>query len=527
MKNLTRIDRILINKQIELPYIFQKYLISDLIELGGIKEEEDINLLIEILINLFIELSNGSTCLLLEKDSLFMKKYFNNVYDRIIGDNKPLIIRKEEPFYFLYTYKDYLEELEVENILRQRFQQKILQTFISEDDNINKALSYNTIFITGGAGTGKTTLASQIYLTFYKDFKEKNNKDPVVKITAPTGKAAKVLEKKIRDLTKKEIEGYTIHKLLEYSPTYNTFRYNKDYQLNADLIIVDEASMIDLTLFYNLLNGVSLNTKLVIIGDKEQLPSVDKGNVFADIIENKSLADKVIRLETQYRSNQKITEFSTNIIKEKEPKLNLIKENDLLNILKKEEENVYFIDIREYLEILRIIDIIVEHYKERINESKILSLTNYGVGGVENLNNFIYENYRYKLNKFKNIPIIITENDYENNLFNGDIGIIIEKGKDITEVKFLDDRKIPLHLIKSWKYAFVITVHKSQGSDYNDIFLILPENISNPLLTGELLYTAITRAKKRVFIIGKQEVFFEGINRKFNRYSVLRYINFI
>lgn len=520
------IDNILQQKEIELPYIFQKYLINDLIDLSELQNEEDINTLLEILIDLFIELSRGSTCLLVNKDSLFLKKYYDQVYNKIIGEGKPLIIRKLKNYYLLYTYKDYLEELTIEKILKERLtkNKESLNNIITED-YILKALSYKTIFITGGAGTGKTSLAAKIYLTFYENFYKNFKREPKVKIIAPTGKAAKVLESKILQFTNHNIEGYTIHKLLGYSPTSDSFRYNKEFPLEADLVIIDEASMIDLTLFYNLLSSISYDTNLIIIGDKDQLPSVDKGNVFGDIIENESLSNNVIKLKTQYRSNRIISEFANTVISnDKSFDLNItsINKNELLSILKKEEENAYFIELIDSMEIFKIIEIIIEYYKDKITETKILSISNQGIIGVENINNKIYKNYYHII---KNIPIIITENDYENNVFNGDIGEIIKvNGEEI--IKFLDGKEININLIKKWNYAFAITVHKSQGSDYNDIFLILPDKANSYLLTRELLYTAITRAKKRIFIIGKKEIFLKGKDKKFNRYSGLKYMDF-
>jgi len=506
--SLQKIDTILENKGLELPYSFQKHLINDLINLGNI-EEEDLESFIITLSNLFIEIANGSTCLILEKDPKLIS--FTLKYPDIINYEKaPLILREIGHKLLLYRERDYIDEIKLEEALKERLENNEISNNIfieNTNENIKKALSYNTILITGGPGSGKTSLATDIYKAFSTHIKNDNRK-PEIKIAAPTGKAAKVLADRIDDEN-----GVTIHKLLEYSPLYDKFKYHKDFKLKADLIIIDEASMIDLRLFKNLLEGIEKNTRLIIIGDKDQLPSVDNGAVFTELVESNLFP--VIKLTSQYRSNEniltlakKINSGDTNIFNS----VNEIEINDLKEQLEKNENNVYFIELRGKTDLLKIINIVANHYKESIQNTKILGFTNKGFLGIENINKIIIENYK---DIMKEVPIMITENDYENNVFNGDIGIL----ENNYSVKFSDGLKISLNLLKNWRYAFAITVHKSQGSGYDDVFLILADKKENPLLTRELLYTGVTRAKNRVFIIGKKDVFLEGIIRKSNRYS--------
>ena len=370
----------------------------------------------------------------------------------------------------------------------------------------------------------------------------KGKNDIKIKVCAPTGKATNVLYKSIynniidkfndnRILDK--IETSTIHRLLNYNFKEDRFKFNKDYKIDADLIVVDEASMIDLKLFKSFLEAVDKNTKLIFIGDRDQIPSVENGNVFADIIEN----DKIDKEELiqQYRFPQEISKIANIIkrgdliLKEKNGDIKLedfiyLKIDDIEKYFNKSEKGVFFIDISNKNQILKLINIIVNNFKDKFDKIAILTLTNVGFLGTENINNIIL---RYFKKLIKKIPIVITENDYVNNLFNGEIGYIedfYENNNFRKKVKFDEERIFNLNIIKAYKYAFALTVHKSQGSTYDTVFFILPEEEQINLLNREIIYTAITRAREKVFIIGKSKVFFQGVKNKIERDSAIKFI---
>jgi len=534
------INSFLEKENLILPYDFQKYLISDLALYGKI-EKEDFDLFLKLLINLFVKIYNGSTAFNINKNDFDIKeiKKFFNKYNNIFSfaeENKitPFILREieynNEKIYFLYRYIDYIFEIELEKLISERLKNK------SEGDK-----NY-FLFITGGPGTGKTTKASLLVYEIYRDHLNKGKNDIKIKVCAPTGKATNVLYKSIynniidkfndnRILDK--IETSTIHRLLNYNFKEDRFKFNKDYKIDADLIVVDEASMIDLKLFKSFLEAVDKNTKLIFIGDRDQIPSVENGNVFADIIEN----DKINKEELiqQYRFPQEISKIANIIkrgdliLKEKNGDIKLedfiyLKIDDIEKYFNKSEKGVFFIDISNKNQILKLINIIVNNFKDKFDKIAILTLTNVGFLGTENINNIIL---RYFKKLIKKIPIVITENDYVNNLFNGEIGYIedfYENNNFRKKVKFDEERIFNLNIIKAYKYAFALTVHKSQGSTYDTVFFILPEEEQINLLNREIIYTAITRAREKVFIIGKSKVFFQGVKNKIERDSAIKFI---
>lgn len=506
---ISDIKSIIENSNIKVPYEFCFYIIENLVERIN-DNQEIISEFIKSVAKLFSEVENrGSVCIGIDKNSEFYKNYKDGLYSELIGKEEEknfLIMVEEEEKPFLYLYKDYINEKELAASLKDILKGNKEKISGFEDKNglrnelINKVLENRISFITGGPGTGKTTLAIEFYKNFIKKFKESKNQEPVIKVCAPTGKASKVLGERISKEVGKEVESFTIHRLLGYSPYDDSFLFNKDNKLVADLIIVDEASMIDLYLFNSFLKAINEDTKLIIIGDKDQLPSVGVGSVFADLVE--SLSDYVVELKKSYRTESKeILERAGDV--NKGDFENLIKSIKVsIDDIDNKEKGIYFVNSNKKSDLLKIIEL----YIKSGPNSMILTFTNKGFWGSDNINDIIIERYK---NKIEKIPIIITANDYENNLFNGDILLIDKNGEGvyINKESSGSEKRINLNLVKSYKYAFAITVHKSQGSEYDNVYVILPDDIDNPLISRQILYTAITRAKKRVVIIGMEEVF--------------------
>lgn len=587
-------------KDFEFPFEFYKFILFDIYNflIDKIKSENleniiDINLVkefISIIYNLLISVYNGSTCIEIGENNRFLINYLNdNNFKNIISnfltfDNDDRItpfkmrIVKSGNFgkYLFYRFGDFVNEKNIEINIKERIKVSkdvSLYNYLELDlldlnKNLNSIieniLQNNLVLITGGPGSGKTTLASKIFIYYIKKFKAQNNFYPKIFICAPTGKATNILWNRVYEEFVKEIKdienfdenfkGLTIHKLLGYSPQKGKFKYNKENKLDADLIIVDEASMIDLNLFSSLLDAISLKTKIIILGDKDQLPSVDCGNVFGDIIQNEKIYK--VYLKGQLRYNNLIKNFLDKIINiDKNPlnyensSLSGISYDKLWNYIKNDlillnikdldrdknidhfNEGIYFLETQNELYIYKLIDFISFNYSNNFRGEKffdnskishliynfsILTLTNKGTLGCENINDIFLKYYN---DKFEIKPAIILENDYENEVFNGDSGIIYEN-------YFInnDGRKINLNLIKKWDYSFAITVHKSQGSSYDDIYFILPFSKSSAIISRELIYTAISRARKRVFILGKKEIFIEGIIKNIKRESGLKFI---
>jgi len=391
--------------------------------------------------------------------------------------------------------------------------------------------------ITGGPGTGKTT----IILSIIKIFEAMNKK---VLLCAPTGRAAK----RITESTGREAK--TIHRLLEYAYGENdsnlVFNRNENSPLDCHAIIVDEMSMVDILLMNNLLKALKRGTKLIMVGDVDQLPSVGAGNILSDIIKSNTI--RTIRLDMIFRQSagSMIVQNAHAVNKGMMPLLN-IKNSDF-----------YF--IREN-NINNIAKLIVELYKERLpskyglnpmKDIQVLSPMKKGDAGVLELNKKIQEavNPPSKLKKEKVLgkytfregdKVMQIKNNYQtewkltgNNLvtgegiYNGDIGniLFIDEAEQEMYVQFDDEKEVvySFNQLDELILAYASTVHKSQGSEFPVI--IMPIVWAPPmLLTRNLLYTAITRAKRLVVLVGQEKYMEEMIenNKIDKRFSALDY----
>lgn len=581
------------------------YLINDIIESADPAEEDTASLIITIAF-LLNEISKGSTCIdihsekenkdITEQIEIFHTKYKKGLYDCIAAENdklyKPLIIRKMANRELLYFYRYYHAEIKLENILKKRLSEPE-NTNISPDvvrkisalENIDDekklavylSMKRNTLLISGGPGTGKTYTASKIVDFFTENFILKHNRLPDIRLTAPTGKAAKRLALQFADKDgKNKFEGQTIHRLLGYNPQTDSFSYNEESRLHADLIIADEISMIDTNMFYSFLSAIDESTSLILIGDKDQLPSVDAGAVLSDLISEKFkpvykdipdilnipsavsssenlFTNAVIILKKQNRSNLLITQTADKVRKgdvSAVREIEIVEPEDYAKKISSLPEGVYFIPIEEYKAYSKFISDYAKYYfgesyingsigssaDEMLtlsNRSKILTLLREGNYGCNGINKKIHDNYkRHFKSDYGNIsgePVIITSNDYILQLYNGDIGITYCYNDNIQRAYFKSDcdneRAYSLNQLKQYSLAYALTVHKSQGSEYQDVCIILPEDENNPLLTREIIYTGITRAKSRVFIAGKINVFEKAVKGKSERFSGLRYFS--
>ncbi|KRQ87718.1 ATP-dependent RecD-like DNA helicase [Caloramator mitchellensis] len=405
-------------------------------------------------------------------------------------------------------------------------------------DAVKEALINGVCVITGGPGTGKTTIIKCIIRLFKKKGME-------VALCAPTGRAAK----RITEATGEEAK--TLHRLLEMefleSDDGPIFSRDEKNPLDEDVIIVDEASMVDILLMNSLLKAITIGKRLIIVGDVDQLPSVGPGNVLRDIIDSKGI--KVKRLNRVFRQkNESLIAINAHKINSGEmPYLNE-KDKDFFFISKSNPQ-----DILE--EILNLVDRRLPSFKEGfdpLRDIQVLSPMRKGENGIINLNKELQRilNPPSSTKEEKEVRDIIfregdkvmqTKNNYNIEwtslvslegegqgigVFNGDIGFIekIDNEEQKATVIFDDEKRVTYDFtsLDELDLAYAITIHKSQGSEFPVI--VVPVSFGPPMLmTRNLIYTAVTRAKKLVVLVGmKQALQFMIENEKIaDRYSGL------
>ncbi len=394
-----------------------------------------------------------------------------------------------------------------------------------QKDAVDLAINNGVSVITGGPGTGKTTIVKCI-LQIYKSMGMR------VKLLAPTGRAAKRLAESTGT------DASTIHRALELdysSPTM--FFYHSGNKLPFDVIIVDEVSMVDVQLMFYLLRAIRNNARLILVGDKDQLPSVGAGNVLADILKSGTIP--VMQLTQIYRQDdQSLIVTNAHLINQ--GKMPLIDNHSRDFFFESYDNPQDMLDAVLALETKRI----PNYLHIDTDKIQVLAPMRAGVCGVENLNvhlqnninppslskpELVRDNIIYRLGD----RVMQTSNNYERNwtrglekgtgVFNGDIGIIshIDRETSALTVTFEDGREAQYlsQEITELVLSYAITIHKSQGSEF-DVVIIPVVSGAYMLLTRNLLYTAVTRAKKMVVLVGSKKNIASMVH---NTYTAVRY----
>lgn len=396
---------------------------------------------------------------------------------------------------------------------------------------INTALSCGFLVLTGGPGTGKTTTLNAIISLFCQQGLN-------VMITAPTGRAAK----RISDLT--GFEAKTIHRLLEVGFTVDDrprFNRNETNPLDCDVLVIDEMSMVDAQLFESVLRAIKINCKLIMVGDSDQLPSVGAGNVLKDIIDSHIVP--TIELKEIFRQAQKsaIVVNAHKIVRGEEIDLRQ-KDNDMFFFQRLEFDNL------QQLIVDLVSDRLPKAYGYTARENiQVLSPTRKGPAGTVELNNQLQLRlnppgkdkpeiktlntvFRLgdKVMQIKNNYDITWSKDKEQGagIFNGDIGVIVDVKKAIGMLRIDFDGRIcnyPSTALDQLELAYAATVHKSQGSEF-DVVILAVLGGYDKLYYRNLLYTAVTRAKKMLIIVGSSSrvKFMIDNDRRALRYTLLK-----
>ena len=373
---------------------------------------------------------------------------------------------------------------------------------------IKQSLIKNFSIITGGPGTGKTTIIKGI-VQLYKiisGYSHEKLEEKLV-LLAPTGRAAKRMSEACN------FPASTIHRYLRWNKETNEFGYNSNNKAPCEFVIIDETSMIDIELLYNFFKAIKTNVKLVFIGDYNQLESVGPGNILKDLIDSQMI--NTIFLKEIYRQDQNsyITELAYEINYGELTESFLNKKDDY-NFIGCDDENI-----------LKTTCILAKKAIDKgydIKNVQVLAPVYKGINGIDNLNKTLQKIFNPKSDEKnetydgnviyrENDKVLQLENMPDDNVFNGDIGFIEKiNGSEIT-VNF-DGNKVKYtpKEYKNIKHGYAISIHKAQGSEF-EIVLMPITNAYKMMLYRKIIYTGITRAKKSFMLIGNPKAFYQGV----------------
>ena len=400
------------------------------------------------------------------------------------------------------------------------------------------AINQAFCMITGGPGTGKTTTVVKILALL----QELSDQPLLIALAAPTGKAAMRLQESIgfnkaalpciaaiKSAIPESVT--TLHRLLGAKPPSPYFRHNAKQPLVYDLVVVDEASMVDLALMSKLVDALKPGARLILLGDKDQLASVESGAVLADL--TTALPQQTLELQKSHRFDEDIKNLATAINQQQDLEAWRLLQTGNKNIALLETDLIDYIS-KQQIDYLRLITARAEFsdiYKA-FNRFQALCATRLGKNSVSDINHAV----ELLLSNKKLIhlsglwycgrPIMITQNNAALQLYNGDIGICLRDKEQEDQLRVFFQRadgSIKKYLparIPHCETVFAMTIHKSQGSEFEEVLIILPETIS-PVLTKELLYTAITRAKKTIKLVANEAVFSSTVRQRVQRVTGL------
>ena len=479
------------------------------------------------------------------------------------GEFKPLILDERGR---LYLHRYWAYETELARAIQQRlgrsmeFEEELLLSGLrrfeqaeSQRTAARMAVEKNLCVITGGPGTGKTRTVVVVLALLIEQFAARNQKGRIA-LTAPTGKAAARMKESVQQMAASSAfanvrdqlpqDATTLHRLLGVIPNSPRFRHDAQHPLAKDVVIVDEASMVDLALMAKLFAAVPSHARVILLGDKDQLASVEAGNVLGDICaggRDALIGEHIVELRENFRfaPESGIHRLSRDVnggdahaalaLLESAPLSDLVASRlpalaALARSLAPRVIGGYGKYLAQNDPALALAD---------FSQFRILCAFRRGPFGVENMNRLAEEALTEaglidpESTHYRGRPILILTNDYNLKLYNGDVGLILPDAEAGGELRaFFQDasggirRFLPSRL-PAHETVFAMTVHKSQGSEFEQVLFVLSDQDS-PLLTRELVYTGITRASERVELWYRGEILREAIARRVERSSGLR-----
>lgn len=451
------------------------------------------------LLKLYIDELRLERKIVLENNKFYLKKIFDD--EQNIVDSISQLVNK-----------DIEKNKNIDKYIKMSEEEKEISYNQKQKEAIKKALENNILIITGGPGTGKTTIIETI-VEIYKEIKDLTYDDLIDKIAllAPTGRASKRMSEATN------LPATTIHRFLKWNKENNEFMVNETNKDFSELVIIDEVSMIDINLFSSLFKGITTNAKLILVGDYNQLPSVGAGNILKDLIDCQKI--DTIYLDLLYRQDE--NSYINNLAHD-------IKNGNLSEEFLKTKNDYAFLNCSSD-SILETLKTTCQRLVEKDIDQKRIQLMApmyAGINGIDNLNKELQKIFNpedHNKNEIRYGDIVFRENDKilqlvnmpDDNVFNGDVGYIkyIIKAANSKSKKneiYVDyDGNVVKYLPKDFnkiKHGFIISIHKSQGSEFD--LVIIPICMSYyRMLYRKLIYTAITRAKKKLIIIGEANAF--------------------
>lgn len=528
-------------------YDLVEYITFDKLDLMFLKENDEMDKRrIEALIlhNIYTSCYESGDTLIL-KDELFikMKRCFRGVFsaEEYLKYIDSLAMRAKIVLFneyvtlsdFYNTEKSILMDINRINDIKTNIKTDKIDTYISEYEKINNitfnddqkeaikgAIENNFFIITGGPGTGKTTIIKAIVMIL-KDILDLSHED--IALLAPTGRASKRMAESVG------APAYTIHKYLKWNKETESFLIDEYNKSNEKIVIVDESSMIDIFLFSSLLKGLKLNVKLILVGDANQLPSIGPGDLLNDLLHISTIKNKYLNTIYRVKEGSYITYLANDIKNRKHFDKFPTNYSDFKFIESSDD------DIKKYLD-----EIVNKAVEKGIHSEnfQVLAPMYKGINGIDSLNSMMASIFNPESEKFVigdkyyriNDKVIQLVNDVDNNVYNGDIGYIrdiyyldkkmvveIDYSGNVVEYKSGEFDKFNL--------AYAVSIHKSQGSEYANVVIILARSF-NRMFYNKLIYTAVTRAKSSLIILGSIDSLNKSVSTNYgtNRNTYLKYV---
>ncbi len=461
---------------------------------------------------------------LVDKESLYlyMSKFFNDTLPStlFLSTLEDLIttmevVKVKEYITLNYIYEtetsvassiDYLTKItdvnskeKIESMINTYEKVNDIKFNTDQKNAVINSLTNNFFIISGGPGTGKTTIIKAV-VDIYEQLNPSITSSDIT-LLAPTGRASKRLSESVLRKTS------TIHKFLKWNKETKEFSVNRFNPVKTKLVIIDEVSMVDIFLFNSLLDGLVPNIKLILVGDANQLPSIAPGNILKDLLEVEKLPKIYLTEIYRTKKDSYIISLST-LIKERYEFTSIPEKHDDFNFI-----NTQDLLIRNYLT-----EILLKAKEKDLNIDNLQVLVPMykGENGIDSINALMQDIFNKETDSKNEIiirntlfreqdKVIQLVNDVDNNIYNGDIGYIsriINSKNPIVEINYNGNIvSYTKNKFEEFSLAYAISVHKSQGSEYDNVILVLPKSMKR-MLYNKLIYTAVTRAKKSLIIVG-------------------------